>query len=106
MVRGKQEYQKHCANCHGEKGEGLRQLIPPLTDTTWISGDSVVCLIKYGIEGEIQVNGKSYSGRMPGNPDIEPDEMADIVSYIREEFNGLHIRLTLKTVNDQLLKCR
>lgn len=23
-------YEKHCANCHGDQGEGLEELIPPL----------------------------------------------------------------------------
>lgn len=106
LVRGKKSYEKHCANCHGAKGEGLQLLIPPLTDAKWVNNDSVVCIIKNGLEGEITVNGKSYEGRMPVTAKIDNDEIADLVSYIREEFSQKPQRMTIKNVNDQILKCK
>jgi mono/diheme cytochrome c family protein len=106
LVRGKKSYETHCANCHGVKGEGLQLLIPPLNDPSWVNNDSIVCLIKNGMEGPIQVHGKNYNGRMPGNPKIENDDIADLVSYIRHEFTQQPARLPLKTVRERVLTCQ
>lgn len=106
LVRGKKSYEKHCSNCHGKNGEGLQLLIPPLTDKNWVNNDSIVCLIKNGMDGNILVNGNNYNGRMPGNPKIDEDEIADLVSYIRHEFTHQPNRITIKDVSGQILKCR
>jgi|SRR5687768_3152670 len=106
LVRGKKSYEKHCANCHGQKGEGLQLLIPPLTDPTWMNNDSIVCIIRGGLDGPIQVNGQTYSGRMTGNLKIEEDEIADLVSYIRHEFIHQPQKMTVKDVKNGNLKCR
>lgn len=106
LIRGEKVYKKHCENCHGKNGEGLQLLIPPLTDTDWLSSDSLVCIIKNGMDGAIEVNGKLYSGRMPSNPAIENDEIADVISYIRMEFGNLNQRESIKSVDDKYLLCR
>jgi mono/diheme cytochrome c family protein len=106
LVQGKKSYEKHCANCHGAKGEGLQLLIPPLNDAHWVNNDSIICLIKNGLDGPIRVNGKDYNSRMPGNPKIENDEIANLVSYIRHEFTQKPTRLTLKTVREKVLTCQ
>jgi mono/diheme cytochrome c family protein len=106
LVRGKKNYEKHCANCHGAKGEGLQLLIPPLTDPEWLHSDSIVCMIRGGLDGPIMVNGLAYTGRMPGNLTIEEDEIADLVSYIRHEFIRQPQKMTVKDVQNGKLKCR
>lgn len=106
LTRGKVSYEKHCANCHGKNGEGLQLLIPPLTDPKWVNNDSIVCIIKNGIDGEILVNGKNYNSRMTSNAKIENDEMADLISYIRNDFSKKPQRITLKEVTNKILNCR
>lgn len=87
------------------KGEGLQLLIPPLTDPKWVNNDSIVCIIKNGMDGEIDVNGKKYNGRMTSNAKIANDEIADLVSYIREEFTHQPERITIKEVTSRILIC-
>ena len=106
LTRGKKSYEKHCANCHGKMGKGIQLLIPPLTDATWLENDSIVCIIKNGMEGNIMVNGKNFNGRMTGNHEIDQDEIADLVSYIRHDFIKKPKRLTIKGVSEQVLKCK
>lgn len=106
LVRGKKSYETHCANCHGKNGEGLQLLIPPLKDPNWVNNDTIVCIIKNGMDGEITVNGKNYNSRMTGNAKIENDEMADLISYIRNDFSKSPKRITLKEVTDKILNCR
>jgi len=106
LQRGKTSYEKHCANCHGKNGEGLQLLIPPLTDPKWVNNDSIVCIIRNGLEGNITVNGNPYNSRMTSNYTIENDEMADLISYIRHEFTKKPQRIKLKEVSEQILKCK
>jgi mono/diheme cytochrome c family protein len=106
LVRGKKSYEKHCANCHGKNGEGLQLLIPPLTDAAWIQPDSIVCIIRHGLDGKILVNGTTYSGRMPANLKIEEDEIADLVSYLRHEIVHQPKKMSIGDVKNQNLNCR
>lgn len=106
LVRGKKSYEKHCANCHGSKGEGLQMLIPPLTDPAWTQSDSIVCIIRNGLDGEITVNQKKYSGRMPGNLKIEDDKIADLVSYLRHEIVLKPQKMMVKDVQNGKSMCK
>jgi len=106
LTRGKKSYQKHCANCHGKSGEGLQLLIPPLNDPKWTQNDSIVCIIRNGLDGKINVNGNQYTGRMTGNLTIEEDEIADVVSYIRHEIVKQPKKMTVKDVKNANLICR
>ena len=44
-------YQSHCQNCHGDKGEGLAALIPPLTDTLFLKTNKhqIACYLENGV---------------------------------------------------------
>lgn len=106
LARGERVYKKHCENCHGVNGEGLQRLIPPLNDLTWLESDSLACIIKYGIDGPIEVSGITYNSRMPSNALIENDEIADVISYIRFEFGHIDRKETIKTIDDKNSICR
>ncbi len=87
LITGAELYQTHCANCHGNKGEGLRDLYPPLKNADYLQNQSdVICAIKNGLSGKIVVNGKEYDGVMPKNKDLYPLDIAQIVTFINEEF--------------------
>jgi cytochrome c551 len=83
-IPGKKLYDLHCANCHQEDGVGLGRLIPPLNPSDYMSSDvsRTVKLIKYGMKGEIEVNGIIYDGIMPANPKLTNMEIAQISTYI------------------------
>jgi len=89
-VNGKMAYETHCQNCHGAKGEGLGLLIPPLTDTTFISNNlnSIAGMIKYGVSGEMTINGKVYNGEMPAETHLTPVEITYIINYIGNSFGN------------------
>ena len=44
--------------------------------------EDVLCLMRYGIKREIQVNGTSYIQGMPGIPTLTDIEIAQIATYI------------------------
>lgn len=83
-VQGETLYRLHCANCHQQDGSGLGRVYPPLHTSDYMDNhfEQVVCLIRYGISGEIMVNGKSYNQAMPAIPHLSDIEIAQITTYI------------------------
>ena len=90
-------YQSHCQNCHGDNGEGLSALIPPLTDSSYLKKNQALlpCFIKSGLKGSVTIKSKSFEGAMPAI-DLSPVEIAEVLTYIGNSFGN-----KLKTVNEQ-----
>lgn len=82
---GMQLYAAKCAQCHGDDGNGLGTLYPPIKDSDYIKNnqDSLACIIKYGLSGALIVNGIEYNQPMPANPDLYDEEIASIINYIQ-----------------------
>lgn len=82
--QGEQLYTQHCSNCHQVNGAGLGRVYPPLNKSDFMEQnfDQVLCLIRYGIDGELVVNGVQYNQAMPGVPTLTNLEIAEIATYI------------------------
>ena len=50
--------------------------------------DKVIYLIKNGLVGEILVNGKKFNQPMPANNQLTNLDIAEVVTYIYNEWNG------------------
>ena len=100
-------YKTNCANCHQTKGQGLAALYPPIAGSDYLANkNSVICLIRYGQQGKIVVNGKTYNRPMPAQPQLSDLEIAELVTYIYNEW-GKETRLTgVKEVTPILNACR
>lgn len=83
-VKGEELYLKHCSNCHQSTGKGLGLVYPPLNTSDYMEKnfEDVLCLMKHGTEGEVIVNGKSFSQPMPGVSSLTNLEIAEIATYI------------------------
>lgn len=80
-------YKNNCANCHQPKGEGLAELYPPLAGSDFLANkNAVICLIRYGQQDSIVVNGKPYNRPMPPQPHLSDLEVAELVTYIYNEW--------------------
>ncbi|GAB4012998.1 cytochrome c [Spirosoma sp. KCTC 42546] len=99
-------YKNNCANCHQSKGEGLAALYPPIAHSDFLKDKNrVICLIRYGQQGPIVVNGKPYNRPMPPQPQLSDLEVAELATYIYNEW-GNETKLTdVKTVKPILEKC-
>lgn len=84
MVEGERLYQQHCSNCHQLNGEGVGKLFPPLAKSDFMEDNlnTVVCLIRNGIDGELAVNNIVYNQPMPGVTELTNLEVAEITTYI------------------------
>lgn len=107
VEKGKLLYAEHCANCHGEKGEGLKKLIPPLAGTDYVPGkvSKLPCIIRYGIDGSISVNGQTYNQPMAGIRALEADEIKAVIDYMLSEWYPEQESLSQGEVSRLLKNC-
>jgi cytochrome c len=107
--QGKILYTNFCENCHGEKGEGLKGLIPPLLQSDYMEQhrSELPCLIHKGIKSEIEVNGKKYQQEMPAIPKLSFFEITNVLNYIQLNINQADSKkiFTADEVEQGLKKC-
>ena len=103
-AQGHNLYDKHCANCHMEEGEGLRNLIPPLAGADYLGENprEVVRGIRYGMQGPILVNGTVYNEPMPGNAELSDFQIVNIVNYINQAWGNAYPPITVKETREWL----
>ena len=106
-VQGEQLYIKHCSNCHQKDGRGLGLLYPPLNKSDYMEKnfESVICLMKYGIKGEIEVNGKKFNKEMKGISSLSDLEVAEIATYIYNSWEHKRDSIEIKEVSRLLYNC-
>jgi cytochrome c551 len=107
-AEGKRLYQQQCANCHGNNGEGLGALIPPLAQADYLKQHwtATPCIIKNGLNHTILVNGQSYDQPMPANAKLSEIEIANILNYIGNSWGNQLPTQQLNAVRTQLENCR
>ncbi|MER0439348.1 cytochrome c [Emticicia sp. W12TSBA100-4] len=88
-IGGKELYEQNCANCHQKDGKGLQSLYPPIAGSDYLKDkEKVIYIIKNGLAGEILVNGKKYNQPMPANNQLTNLDIAEVVTYIYNEWHG------------------
>lgn len=107
MIQGKQLYQAYCMNCHQSDGKGLAQLYPPLAGADYLLENlpRAACIIKHGKADGVTVNGTLYTQMMPGNPDLSPLEIAEILTYVTNSWGNEKGLTTTKEVTKWLEEC-
>ena len=90
MERGLKVYETSCLGCHQADGVGVPSLNPPLTKTKWVLGDKkqLITLTLAGMQDPIEVNGETYANPMPSQAHLTDQEIADVLTYIRNSFGN------------------
>src|SRR5688572_25999846 len=90
MERGLKVYESSCLGCHQTDGVGVPTLNPPLTKTKWVLGDKkqLITLTLAGMQEPIEVNGETYANPMPSQAHLTDQEIADVLTYIRNSFGN------------------
>lgn len=85
---GEAVYTARCLACHQADGGGVDGLYPPLQDTDWVAGDPgrLIRLLLAGLSGPIEVHGVTYNNVMPPHAFLSDDDLAAVVSYVRDRF--------------------
>lgn len=83
-----ERFLRYCASCHGNAGEGKPPAFPPLTDPEWagLPGEVLALIVLFGLQGEIEVAGRSYRGFMPPMQHMSDEDIALAVGYIEEQW--------------------
>ena len=76
-------YQDFCLQCHGSEGKGESGVFPPVAQSDYLMENITQSIrgIKYGMRGEIVVNGVVYEGMMAAQG-LDDEEIADVMNYI------------------------
>jgi len=82
-TRGKAIYMDLCVTCHLPDGQGVPKAFPPLAGSDYLKNNQQASIkaVKYGMSGEIIVNGKSYNSVMT-SMGLSNEEVADVMNYI------------------------
>jgi mono/diheme cytochrome c family protein len=89
--RGASLYKKYCLTCHQADGGGVPRMNPPLTQTSYVTGDKEK-LIKWVLQGSVNqhvdIDGESYSNNMPAQNYLTDQQIADVLTYVRGSFGN------------------
>lgn len=88
--RGKKVYDTYCLACHMEDGNGVPRMNPPLVKTKWVLGDKkkLAAVVLNGMDEEIEINGQSYTNPMAPHDFLKDQDIADVLTYIRNSFGN------------------
>ena len=100
IEKGKQVYMQTCFVCHQVDGNGIAGQIPPLTKSDFLAADKLraVRSVLQGLSGEITVNGKQYNGVMIPLNYLNDEQVANVVTYVRNSFGNSGDAVTIDEV--------
>ncbi len=90
MKRGAAVYARTCIACHQPTGLGLPPVFPPLANAPIAVGNPElpVKFILQGLMGPITVNGMTYNSMMPPVVGVTDEDIADVLTYVRQSFGN------------------
>jgi len=98
--RGKKLYEQYCLTCHQADGGGVPKMNPPLIRTSYVTGDKkkLIQWVLMGSTESVPIDGKNYSNNMPPQAYLKDEEIADILTYIRNSFGNKASMITIADV--------
>lgn len=100
IEKGKAVYEMYCLACHQADGSGVPDLNPPLIKTKWTQGDkkTIINVVLKGLDQEIEVDGETYANVMPSMAHLTDEEIADVLTFVRNNFGNKASSITVKDV--------
>lgn len=99
IKRGAIVYEDFCMQCHLPDGKGVPKAFPPLDNSDYLKNKRVESIkaVKYGMSGEITVNGQKYNAAM-APLGLTDGEVADVMNYITNSWSNKNSKMI--TVNE------
>ena len=106
LDKGQLVYEEHCANCHGNAGEGFA-MYPPLMQADYLieHSEKFACIVYYGLADSIQVNGENYQLAMPGNTMLSETDLTNLANFVFKQFASETYQFNVKDIQNQLENC-
>jgi mono/diheme cytochrome c family protein len=101
MQKGKKIYETRCLACHQADGGGVPNMNAPLDGASNVVGNDIarlVRIIRYGYNERVALDGFYYSNAMTASPDLKDNEMADLLTYIRNSWSNKASAITIAQV--------
>jgi mono/diheme cytochrome c family protein len=108
-ARGKTVYLQRCMVCHQADGGGVPKLNAPLDASTAVNGSDIAKLVKYivkGLNDRIEIDGEIYSNAMPAADDLNDQQIADVLTFIRSNWSNKAGPVTLTQVKQTRSKLK
>ena len=82
-------YNSQCVTCHREKGEGIKDVYPPLAKSDYLMANKTrsIGIVVNGLTGQITVNGAQYDGEML-SVDLPDEQVSDVLNYVRNSWGN------------------
>ncbi len=90
MDSGNTVYKTYCLACHQADGSGNPGMYPPLDQTKLVLGEktNLIGVVLNGLQGKTEVKGEVYYQAMPPHNFLSDQQIADVLTYIRNSFGN------------------
>jgi mono/diheme cytochrome c family protein len=90
IAAGKKVYMQYCLTCHQADGGGVPRMNPPLIKTEYVLGDKarMINIVLKGFSEDVEINGQYYTNTMPPMNMLTDQEIADVLTYVRNSFGN------------------
>jgi mono/diheme cytochrome c family protein len=88
---GQRLYARHCLSCHQADGYGVPNMQPAIVGGSWVKGDPkalALFVMTGGFDSAQRKEGAVSHNVMPPFRQLSDEDLAGILSYIREKFGG------------------
>lgn len=106
MLNGKKVYDMYCQACHQADGNGVPRLNPPLAGTVYVTGSKtrLIDIVLNGLTDPVEINGEEYNNPMAAHSFLTDQQIADVLTYIRNSFGNKAGVITSAEVKKQRVK--
>ncbi len=89
MAAGKLIYGQNCISCHQVDGYGVQNMNPPLIKTSYVLGDKtrLINILLNGLSHQ-EIDGETYQNVMPSHDFLTDQQIADVLTYVRNSFGN------------------
>jgi nitrite reductase (NO-forming) len=90
IAAGEVLYKGTCSVCHQVAGQGLPSVFPPLAKSDYLMHDKerAITIVLNGLSGRVTVNGDSYNSVMPPMSQLNDDDIANILTFVRNSWGN------------------
>jgi mono/diheme cytochrome c family protein len=90
ISRGKKVYETYCLPCHLADGGGVSRMNPPLIKTVYVLGDKkrLIGIVLTGMDEPLEIDGETYSNMMAPHEFLKDQEIADVLTFVRNSFGN------------------
>ncbi|SEM60621.1 Cytochrome c, mono-and diheme variants [Mucilaginibacter gossypiicola] len=100
ITRGQALFTQYCVACHQADGLGVPHMNPPLVKTTYVLGDKskLIKIVLNGFDEDVEINGETYSNTMAAHDFMKDQEIADVLTFVRNSFGNKASAVTIAQV--------